>query len=286
MLREMRWLGRSGWLARLLLWMSLPGYPYSQGYVWEEAGRVVGNVSLMPVAEGSGRWVLANVVVHPSYRGRGIGQALVEASLEHVRRRRGAKVILQVDAGNSAAQKIYRSLGFQVRTTRTSWEREAGVETELLLDSDAVRPQKPEEWRLAYGLASQLHPEGLVWPLPLRADQLRPGPLAETLGLEGRGRWAWVEQGEPRGFLEARPLPEARGWRLMMLVDPVWQGEAEGPLLGRAIRCLERRRALLTADYPAGVAEGAFYEAGFRRARVLTWMEYDLSSVSRPNAGS
>lgn len=286
MLREMRRLGRRGWLARLLLGMSLPGSPYGRGYVWEEEGRVVGNVSLTPVGEGSGRWVLANVVVHPSYRRRGIGQALVEASLEHVRRKRGAKVILQVEAENSAAQKIYRSLGFQVRATRTCWRREAGAETELQVETDAVRPQKPGEWRLAYALASRLHPEGLLWPLPLRADQLRPGPLTEAIGLEGRGRWAWLEQGEPRAFLEARPLPEARGWRLMMLVEPVWQGEAEGPLLARAIRRLGRGRALLMADYPTGVAERAFFEAGFRRARVLNWMENDLASVSGPSAAS
>lgn len=286
MLREMRWLGKSGGLARLLLWMFLPASPYRQGYVWEEAGRVVGNVSLMPVGEDAGRWVLANVVVDPSYRGRGIGRALVEASLEHVRRRRGAAVILQVEAGNSIAQKLYRSLGFQVRSTRASWEREAGARTELLPDSDAVRPQKSEEWRLAYALASKLHPEGLVWPLPLRPDQLRPGPFAGTLGVQGRGSWAWLDEGTPRGFLEARPLPEARGWRLMMLVDPAWQGEAEGPLLARAIRCLGRGRCVLTAEYPDGIAEQAFLGAGFRRRRVLTWMEKSLHSVGGTTLGA
>ncbi len=279
MLREMRWLGRSGWLGRLLLWMSEPGAPYGQGYVWEEAGRVVGNVSLMPVGEERARWVVANVVVDPHYRGRGIGRALMEASLEHVRRHRGEKVILQVGVENSAAQRLYRSLGFEVRTQRTTWRREPREGSEMPPDSEAVRPQKPDEWRLAYALASDLHPEGLMWPQPLRPDQLRPDPLAGNAGVEGRGRWAWVDRGEPRGFLDARRLPEARGWWLTMLVAPAWQGQAEGPLLARAVRCLGRGGARLTAEYGAGMAEEAFLSAGFRKARVLTWMEADVRAA-------
>lgn len=281
MLREMRWLGRSGWLGRLILWMSMAGTPYGQGFVWEEEGRVVGNVSMMPVDEGHARWVLANVVVDPQHRGRGIGRALVEALLEHVRQHRGEQVILQVGVENSVAQRLYRSLGFEVRAQRATWRREARARGELPPDSASVRPQKPDEWRLAYALASQLHPEGLIWPLPLRPDQFRPNPLAGTVGVEGRGRWAWVESGEPRGFLDACRLPGEEGWALTMLVEPVWQGQAEAPLLARAVRCLGRGRWRLTAEYPAGRADEAFLSAGFQRARVLTWMEADLRSAAR-----
>jgi len=286
MLREMRWLAKAGWFGRLLLWMSLPGAPYGQGYVWEEMGRVVGNVSVFPVGEGSGRWVLANVVVAQSHRGRGIGRALVEAALEHVRQRRGERVILQVEAENAVAERLYRSLGFEVRAQRATWRREAQAGGELPPDSDAVRPQKPEEWRLAYALASHLHPEGLIWPLPLGPDQLRPGPVVETAGVEGRGRWAWVDQGEPRGYLDVCRLPGTEGWWLTILVEPAWQGQAEGPLLARAIRCLGRGRSRLTAEYAAGAAEEAFRGAGFRKVRVLTWMEADLRPVQGKSGSS
>ncbi|MEW6566673.1 MAG: GNAT family N-acetyltransferase [Chloroflexota bacterium] len=276
MLREMRWLGRSGWFGRLLTWMLLPGSPYSQGYVWEEAGRVVGNASLMRVEEGGGRWVLANVVVHPAFQRRGIGRALVEASLEHVRRSGGSHLILQVESTNTAAQRLYAALGFQARTTRTTWSRAARAGAEALKDSSAVRGQRADEWQLEWSLASRLHPEGLLWPLPLRADLFRPAVLSETIRIEGRGRWVWPSEGEPRAFLSAHPLAEPRGWRLTLLVEPTWRGQAAGPLLARAVRWLGGGRTALTIEYPAAVAEEAFVGAGFQPERTLTWMELDL----------
>lgn len=276
MLREMRWLGRLGWPGRLILSMSSAGSPYANGFVWEEDGRVVGNASLIPVGQDGACWVLANVVVEPQYRRRGIGRALVEASLEHVRRHRGGKVFLQVGVENSVAQGLYCSLGFKALAQRTTWRREPQAGSELPPDSASVRPQEPHEWQLANALASRLQPEALRRLQVFRPDLLRPGPLTANAGVEGRGRWAWVESGKPRGFLDARRLPEAKSWWLTMLVEPAWQGQAEGPLLARAVRCLGRGAARLAAEYETGKAEDAFLRAGFVKVRVLVWMEADL----------
>ena len=49
------------------------------GYVWEDSGRITGNVSLMPVnKDGSRAFMIANVAVHPDYRRLGIGRVLTE----------------------------------------------------------------------------------------------------------------------------------------------------------------------------------------------------------------
>ena len=46
------------------------------GYVWEENGRIVGNLSLLPVvAMKRQSYLIANVVVHPDYRRRGIARS-------------------------------------------------------------------------------------------------------------------------------------------------------------------------------------------------------------------
>src|SRR5512140_1249571 len=45
------------------------------GFVWEENNRVVGNLSLIPInRRGQSTFLIANVAVHPDYRGRGIGR--------------------------------------------------------------------------------------------------------------------------------------------------------------------------------------------------------------------
>ena len=41
------------------------------GYVWEENHKIIGNISLIPVLfKGSWRYLIANVAVHPDYRGK------------------------------------------------------------------------------------------------------------------------------------------------------------------------------------------------------------------------
>ncbi|MCP3428309.1 GNAT family N-acetyltransferase [Opacimonas viscosa] len=53
-----------------------------------------------------------DMVVHPDYRGQGIGSYLL-AKVDAVARDRGAcKVTLEVLQGNSIAQKLYRKTGF------------------------------------------------------------------------------------------------------------------------------------------------------------------------------
>ena len=55
---------------------------------------------------------LLNVAVHASHRGGGVGRRLVEAVLEDGRTTGGAVVYLEVRAGNVAARRLYRQLGF------------------------------------------------------------------------------------------------------------------------------------------------------------------------------
>jgi ribosomal-protein-alanine N-acetyltransferase len=56
---------------------------------------------------------LLNVAVHAEHRGRGVGRRLVEATLEAGRATGGSVVYLEVRAGNVAARRLYRRLGFR-----------------------------------------------------------------------------------------------------------------------------------------------------------------------------
>ena len=73
------------------------------GLVWKEDSpdgggrRLVGNLSLIPIGlQGKRGYLIANVAVHPDFRGRGIGRELTTTALEllaaEVRRLPGGRV--------------------------------------------------------------------------------------------------------------------------------------------------------------------------------------------------
>ncbi len=63
---------------------------------------------------------LQNVGVAPSWRGRGLGEALVLLALHGFRRAGMARAQLEVTARNEGAQRLYRRLGF--RRTKTLYK--------------------------------------------------------------------------------------------------------------------------------------------------------------------
>jgi [ribosomal protein S18]-alanine N-acetyltransferase len=86
---------------------------------------------------------LLNIAVHPARRGRGIGRALLS---ECIRRAAGAgasRVFLEVRAGNEAAQRLYRSMGFEFRGIRKGYYTDTGEDAVIfdreVRESDAAR---------------------------------------------------------------------------------------------------------------------------------------------------
>ena len=82
----------------------------------------------MSVANESGStgWI-AMTGVHPDYRGRGLGRAVVGAGLEYLEGNGVARVELEVDAENTPARDIYLGLGFR-KVSQTVWY-EKGLES-------------------------------------------------------------------------------------------------------------------------------------------------------------
>src|SRR5512139_1351996 len=93
------------------------------GFVWEEDGRLVGNLSLIPfLNQGRQYYLIANVAVDPNNRRRGIARALTEAAIEQVRNRGVGAVWLHVREDNIPAYNLYTSLGFVEKACRTTWD--------------------------------------------------------------------------------------------------------------------------------------------------------------------
>ncbi len=103
------------------------GTPWTLGEIEEELDKPL---SRLWVAEVDGRlaafgiqWFvvgeaqLANIAVHPDFRGRGLGKQMMLRLLENARAEGMEKMTLEVRTGNTAAHDLYLKLGF-VETCR------------------------------------------------------------------------------------------------------------------------------------------------------------------------
>lgn len=75
---------------------------------------------LNKAADGLPEGVISMTGVHPNYRGRGIGRAVVSAGIAHLAARGAASVSLEVDSDNAPARELYLKLGFR-RVSKTVW---------------------------------------------------------------------------------------------------------------------------------------------------------------------
>ncbi len=62
-----------------------------------------------------------NIAVHPEFRGRGIGEALMKHVLEKVRRAGVTFVNLEVRTSNASARSLYKKLGFEILGIRKGY---------------------------------------------------------------------------------------------------------------------------------------------------------------------
>jgi ribosomal protein S18 acetylase RimI-like enzyme len=100
--------------------------------VWDE-GRIVGSVAL--VLDGDFGNVTASdeeaafrmLVVDPSAQGRGIGELLVTTCLERARAAGKRRMVLSTDPRMTAAQRLYRRMGF-TRLPERDWAPEPGID--------------------------------------------------------------------------------------------------------------------------------------------------------------
>jgi len=122
-LQQMRRAGQDNvfmrWAANAADSVSMP----LSGYVWEENGEIIGNVSLIPYREKKKKiFLIANVATRQDYRRRGIGRALTAAAIRHAQERHAAAIWLHVRDDNPGAIALYLSLGFQELARRTLWQ--------------------------------------------------------------------------------------------------------------------------------------------------------------------
>lgn len=278
-------------LAGLVEWLGVETPEQMLGYVWEEAGQIVGNVTLGLSDARAGAWLLSNVAVHPAYRRRGIARALVDASIQMVRHYSGRYLLLQVQSDNWGARHLYEVTGFRT-LEQTSEFYGANVAMAAphpipTAGGFTLAPPERAQWMAVRALAAAHLPAELQAYRHSLAGLFnvphQPGWPARVMDLSAsvqRLNWCLLRGQTVCGGMAARAQ---LGWgthRVGVYVAPAYRGPAEDLLTAQAVQQL-RRYASQRAQFviPAGCAELAdsLRRYGFQETRRLDLMALDLS---------
>lgn len=277
-LKEMRRAAQNpsllGWASSMIDEAPMP----PSGYVWEQDGRLVGNLSLIPInVRGKRGYMIANVATHPEYRGRGIARLLTSTALEHARQHHASNVWLQVRDDNPSAIHIYKTSGFIERLRRSSWFSGPEVEEQPLPSGIKISRRRPDHWPLQQEWLRRVYPPELEWHLPLDWNLFRPdiwGKLYRFLNIELLQHWCVEREGVLMGVLTWK---HTSGY-----ADPLWLAVPEAPEEAATLGLLTRTRVdikhsqPLSLNFPAGLAENVLRKAGFYQHQTLIWMSIDL----------
>ncbi|MDX1413557.1 MAG: GNAT family N-acetyltransferase [Candidatus Promineifilaceae bacterium] len=257
----------------------------SPGFVWEKEGKIVGNVTLLP-SQPAGRYLVANVAVHPNHRRQGIARLLMDAVVQDVRYRRGREILLQVVQNNQKAIGLYHSMAFENLGSMTTWRSSVSRLRELAENDSAVVVQSlpKNRWKEAYRLDCHALPPDLNWPAPRSATYYKSGVLRRIVRLfSGQNSRSFVSE-DDRGQLTglATIFSEwGRPHQIAIRIHSDWKGLLELPLLNsvvREVRYMPRRNVRITHNADDETMNQLLFDVGFRRQRTLTHMRLKLNA--------
>jgi ribosomal protein S18 acetylase RimI-like enzyme len=274
-LKEMRKAAQNpsllGWANSMIEEAPMP----PSGYVWEDDGRLVGNLSLIPImVHGKRGYMIANVATHPDYRGRGIATALTETALKHAQEHGAVTVWLQVRDDNPSAIQIYVSNGFKERMRRTSWYSGPNHLEQPTITGIKVGKRQASHWALQREWLSCIYPSDLNWHIPIEWNLFRAdvwGKIYRTFSFEFLHHWSVERNGILKGVVSWK---HSNGFTdtIWLAVPEIIDEDANLALLLKA-RTEIRKEQPLSLNFPANVAVDVLKQAGFYAHQTLIWME-------------
>ena len=273
--RDMRMMG---WLTNL----AEMGSQRASGFVWEQDGNIIGNLSLVPFQKDGRRiHLIANVAVHPDYRRQGIGRALTVHAISFLQRRGDKQTWLQVRDDNPGAIDLYRSVGFVDRFAPTTWRISPFEFTALptpRFPELVIRRRKPADWKDQQQWLDFTYPHELRWNLPVDFRRFAPGFLQGLENfLDGVSLRHWTVVSEDKN------LGTITWQKTKSFANNLWLAfpeEIENKVLPGALQMVLNRLAKrhpLSIDYPKGRASPDLRALGFENFRTLIWMSRSLN---------
>ncbi len=276
-IQQMRHAGQDNvflrWASSAVETVSMP----LSGYVWEENGEIIGNVSLIPHRRAHKKYYLiANVAVRPESRKKGIGRALTWAAMEHAKLHHSDETWLHVREDNPVAIGLYRSMGFVELARRTTWQAEPERNTGFGNHNDAFTKRIPSDWPIQETWLGRLYPEVINWYQPMPWNSLRPGigpAIYRFMSDDEVRHWVARIDGSPAAVVSWQAMA-SRYNRLWVAVPQVGSENILTGLLLHARHILAWREKI-SLDFPAGKYQELIEAAGFHALRTLMWMKSD-----------
>jgi len=266
------------------------------GFVWEQAGQVVGNVTVQPDSRFPERFLIANVAVLEAWRGRGIASALMQTALAHIAAEGGQWAMLQVRASNDLARGMYQRMGFEdvMEEHRLRMETPRQLPTSSLPSGLDLRPLDSSDWHAVRYLINRAMPADARWWAPDRARAFREGSspgwqraLTRWLGVGHKRRWGLFDAEELVGVLDVDVLANYNH-HIDLLLHPDLRPTWSQPLLLHALHYLNRypQRPILARlhDYQPHAIQ-ALLDAGFERTLTLVNMRRRILPKTNARAG-
>jgi ribosomal protein S18 acetylase RimI-like enzyme len=251
-----------------------------RGFVYEENGRILGNVTLTIDDSRDRRWMISNVAVAEKYQRRGIARQLMLAAIDEARSRNGQWVILNVRPWNEAAIRLYEGLGFETIDTESQF-----IRTRMRPyghDPLAIRRLRDNELRDAFELARLGMNEKLRMFRPpmlsefgVRLEDRFAERALDFFILQSTERYGYFRDGVLTGTISLHAQRLGSPHRMDIRVHPEARGPLESGLVAAALLRLNQfaRRDIETrvlASHEPLVH--ALADAGFIPVRGLTLM--------------
>jgi ribosomal protein S18 acetylase RimI-like enzyme len=270
------------WAGQLVEPVSMP----LSGFVFEDEGQLVGNLSLIPFNMGGRRlYLIANVAVDPHFRRRGIARDLTRAAMDHARKRNAVAAWLHVREDNEAALRLYRSMGFEEKDRRTTWHNRWGescfpdrISRKVEIPTGCqFGPRHDNHWLEQRGWLQRMYPAELSWHFALDTCSYRPSiwkSISNFITGNGCSHWSVKKSGKLAGVVTRQPSRNFAD-NLWLALPEDYDEEAVLALLVYTQKQVGSRRPL-TLDLPARLANDALCKAGFNPHQTLIWMTVPL----------
>ncbi len=263
-------------------WQNREQVPYPlNGFVWEEAGQIAGNLSLIPFLYRLQPYMLiANVAVYPEHRNHGIAEALTLHSLESCRKNGFQEVWLQVRDDNPAAQRLYQKLGFISVIQRDTWTlepapaRDSSPADNTADNTHEISLRTNQDWPVQKNWLEAIYPPDICWNLQFDIPRLQPGLISrikQWLKNKDQEHWCTHQEGTPKGFATLEKGNSYKDFLWLAMENPS-DISVTHALLQHLREDYDITRPL-QINFPAFQSRAAFEKHGFYCNHSLIWMK-------------
>ncbi|MBT3322455.1 MAG: GNAT family N-acetyltransferase [Anaerolineae bacterium] len=246
-----------------------------RGYIWGNQKEIVGNISIIPFRRAKKNiFLLANIAVHPEFRRQGIARALTQKGIEDAEKYGAISTWLHVEKDNFGAIELYKELGFQPHSERTTWLLDRKNPPLQKNISIYITSRQAEFWAEQNRWIDEAYPREIRWYRMPDFEIFRPGIMSWLYRIFVEydiKQWVVEKDGEPQAIIMWKGA-YARRTPIWLATVPQADAKSLITLLLYARHQLASSKRELYIDYHAGKFVGAFEQAGFTPKRTLLWM--------------